>query len=123
MTKYIPLILTSLVLAAVGQVSLKQAMNQVGGFGTLSLQNIFEFIIKVSGNPFAWLGFALYIVSAFMWLIVLSHTSLSFAYPFASVTFVLILFLSTIVLNEGISALRWAGSIVIIIGLLMITRS
>ncbi len=123
MTKYIPLILTSLVLAAVGQVTLKQAMNQIGGFGTLNLQNILSFILKLSGNPLVWLGFSLYIVSAFMWLIVLSHTSLSFAYPFASVTFVLILFLSTIVLHEGVSALRWAGSFVIIIGLFMITRS
>jgi drug/metabolite transporter (DMT)-like permease len=54
---------------------------------------------------------------------VLSRASLSFAYPFASLTYVLILLFDRFVLNEPISALRYGGVALIIAGLVLISRT
>ena len=54
-------------------------------------------------------GLALFGLSALVWLVVLSRASLSFAYPFAALTYVLILLFDRFVLDEQVPALRWAG--------------
>ena len=65
----------------------------------------------------------IFVASASVWLIVLSRTSLSFAYPFASLTYVLILLFDRLVLQEPISALRYGGVALIIAGLVLISRT
>ena len=56
-----------------------------------------------------WGGLLLFGVSALVWLVVLSRASLSFAYPFASLTYVLILLFDHFVLDEQVPPLRWGG--------------
>ena len=58
-----------------------------------------------------------------MWLAVLSRASLSFAYPFAALTYVLILLFDTFVLDEPVSALRWSGVGFIVVGIFLISRT
>ena len=60
-------------------------------------------------TPAVWAGLALFALSAVVWLAVLSRVSLSFAYPFASLTYVLILLADRFVLDQEIPALRYAG--------------
>jgi drug/metabolite transporter (DMT)-like permease len=74
-------------------------------------------------NPWVWGGLLLFGLSASVWLIVLSRTSLSFAYPFASLTYVLILLVDRFVLHTPVSALRYAGVALIIAGLVLISRT
>ncbi len=56
-------------------------------------------------------------------MVVLSRTSLSFAYPFAALTYVLILLFDRLVLSEPVSGLRWGGVLLIITGLVLISRT
>jgi drug/metabolite transporter (DMT)-like permease len=58
-----------------------------------------------------------------VWLIVLSRASLSFAYPFASLTYVLILLFDRLVLHQPISGVRYVGVALIIGGILLISRT
>ena len=60
-------------------------------------------------QPFVWGGLLLFGISAIVWLVVLSRASLSFAYPFASLTYVLILLFDQFVLKDEVPALRWGG--------------
>ena len=48
----------------------------------------------------------LFVLSAAVWLIVLSRASLSYAYPFVSLTYALILLFDRFVLNESVPSLR-----------------
>lgn len=121
----IGLILVSVFLAALAQLTLKHGMNQVtvGGMQPLSLRTPTHTVARIITNLSVWGGLALFVASASVWLIVLSRTSLSFAYPFASLTYVLILLFDRFVLNEPISGLRYAGVTLIIGGLLLISRT
>ena len=121
----IGLILISVALAALAQLTLKHGMNQVTNQGEipLSLRDPMDLVKRVVLNASVWAGLLTFVLSASVWLIVLSRTSLSFAYPFASLTYVLILLFDRLVLNEPISALRYGGVALIIAGLLLISRT
>jgi glycosyltransferase involved in cell wall biosynthesis/multidrug transporter EmrE-like cation transporter len=119
------LILMSVCLAALAQLTLKHGMNQVthGGAIPLDLGQPLDIVRRVATNLSVWLGLGTFVVSAAVWLIVLSRASLSFAYPFASLTYVLILLFDRLVLHQPISGVRYAGVALIIGGILLISRT
>ena len=118
----IAMILVSVTLAAVAQLTLKHAMNQVKdstgvvGLNTTSLKSILE-------TPAVWGGLALFGISALVWLAVLSRASLSFAYPFVALTYILILLFDRFVLNQQVGALRWTGVAFIVAGIVLVAQT
>jgi drug/metabolite transporter (DMT)-like permease len=118
-------ILISVLLAAVAQLTLKHGMTVVTNHGKvpLDLKDPGGTLRRVISTPAVWGGLALFVASAAVWLIVLSRASLSFAYPFVSMTYVLILLFDRFVLNETVSPLRWAGVLCIVAGIVLISRT
>ena len=118
----IVLILFSVTIAAVAQLTLKHGMNQVtASSGALRLTS--ESIRDVATTPSVWAGLLLFGLSAIVWLAVLSRTSLSVAYPFASLTYVLILLADRFVLDQEVPALRYAGVAFIIVGIVLVAQT
>jgi drug/metabolite transporter (DMT)-like permease len=118
----IALILLSVVLAAVAQLTLKHGMNQVAadsGVLRFSADSVRDLVT----TPAVWAGLALFGLSAVVWLAVLSRTALSFAYPFASLTYVLILLADRFVLDQEIPALRYAGFACIVVGIVLVSQT
>lgn len=118
----IGLILFSVLLAAVAQLTLKHGMNQVAD-SSGALQLSASSVRDVVTTPAVWGGLFLFGLSAIVWLAVLSRASLSFAYPFASLTYVLILLADRFVLNETVPALRWAGVFCIMVGIVLVAQT
>jgi drug/metabolite transporter (DMT)-like permease len=118
----IGLILFSVLLAAGAQLTLKHGMNQVAD-NTGALKFTADSIKDVLTTPAVWGGLFLFGLSAIVWLAVLSRTSLSFAYPFASLTYVLILLADRFILNETVPALRWAGVFCIMVGIVLVAQT
>jgi drug/metabolite transporter (DMT)-like permease len=120
----IAMILLSVCLASVAQLTLKHGMNLVSeslrphpfGLDGASLR-------AAAGTWAVWAGLFLFGLSALVWLIVLSRASLSFAYPFASLTYVLILLFDRFWLNENVPGLRWAGVALIAAGIILVSRT
>jgi drug/metabolite transporter (DMT)-like permease len=120
----IAMILLSVALAAVAQLTLKTGMNHVNDELAPSTFSLTGRSLRVLvGQPFVWGGLFLFGVSALVWLVVLSRASLSFAYPFAALTYVSILLFDHFVLNEQVPALRWAGVACIALGIFLISRT
>jgi drug/metabolite transporter (DMT)-like permease len=118
----IGLILFSVLLAAGAQLTLKHGMNQVAdSSGALKLTA--ASLKDVATTPAVWGGLLLFGLSAIVWLSVLSRASLSFAYPFASLSYVLILLADKFVLNESIPGLRWAGVFFIMLGIVLVAQT
>ena len=120
----IAMILLSVGLAAVAQLALKQGMNQVNAELIPAKFSVNGGSLKaLVSEPFVWAGLLLFGLSALVWLVVLSRASLSFAYPFAALTYVMILLFDHFVLDEGVPALRWGGVGFIAIGIFLISRT
>jgi multidrug transporter EmrE-like cation transporter len=124
LTMLIALILLSVTLAAVAQLTLKHGMNTVNddlaparfGLDARSLGVLLR-------TPAIYTGLFLFGLSALVWLVVLSRASLSFAYPFAALTYVLILLFDLFILDETVPPLRWAGVAFIVAGIFLVSRT
>jgi len=119
------LILVSVVLAAVAQLTLKHGMTQVTNHQQvpLDLKDPAGTFGRIASNVSVWGGLLLFVLSAAVWLIVLSRASLSYAYPFVSMTYALILLFDRFILREPVSSLRWAGVALIIAGIVLVSRT
>jgi drug/metabolite transporter (DMT)-like permease len=121
------LILFSVIVAAIAQLTLKHGMNEVvtrGGHSVpLDLGQPVTAARRVLSNVWVWAGLLIFVVSAASWVVVLSKTSLSFAYPFVSITYVVILLFDGWVLHEGVPGLRWLGVALIIAGIFVVSTT
>ena len=122
MTLTIVYILVAVLGGAVGQVMLKRGMGSMGPL-TLTIDQMGSMFWRVATNPFVILGLAVYVGSTVFWLVVLSRVDLSYAYPFASLSYVVMLTFSWLIFKENITSLRLLGSLVIMLGVLLISRS
>lgn len=123
-TMLIAMILLSVALAAVAQLALKTGMNEVTDkLSPESFSLNGPSLKALVAQPFVWGGLLLFGISAMVWLVVLSRASLSFAYPFASLTYVLILIFDQFVLKDEVPPLRWGGVAFIGIGIFLISRT
>jgi len=120
----IGLILTSVVLAGFAQITLKAGVNHVtdaSGGGELRMNA--ENLRTLLTSPIVWGGLILFGLSAIVWLFALSRASLSFAYPFAALSYVLIVLFSILVLHETVPALRWLGVAFIVTGIILVAQT
>ncbi len=115
-------ILISVLGGAIGQVLLKRGMSGMGPL-TLSAAKLPSILLGMATNPFVAIGLIVYLGSTVFWLTALSRVDLSYAYPFASLSYVAMLIASWQIFHEDISLLRLAGSFVILMGVVLISRS
>jgi len=115
-------ILISVLGGAFGQILLKTGMSTMGPL-TLSVESVPNIIIKIATNPFVVVGLIIYVLSTFFWLTALSRVDLSYAYPFASLSYVVMLLASWLLFHENITPLRLMGTFVIAAGVYLIARS
>ena len=117
-------ILLSVGLAAVAQLALKAGMNNVNEeLAPASFGLNGSGLRAAVAEPYVWIGLAVFGISAVVWLLVLSQASLSFAYPFAALTYVLILLFDHFVLDDPVPGLRWAGVALIGLGIFLVSRT
>lgn len=109
-----------IILNVFGHVFLKAGMNKIGVISPASLLNDFQ---KIFSTPFIFLGLISYVASVAMYLVVLSKTHLSYAYPVLNSTaFVLIVLISWQVFREPFSTFKWMGIILIFMGVFLIGK-
>ncbi len=116
------LILVSVGLAAAAQIVLKHGMNQVVDRTGRAFRFDAPSLKAVAITAAVWGGLALFGLSAFVWLAVLSRAALSFAYPFAALTYAVIVVYDVLV-GEHVTGLRWAGVALIIAGIILVSRT
>ena len=68
-------------------------------------------------------GLFVYVFSTAFWLVVLSRMNLSYAYPFVSLSYIIMIVASWQLFNENISGLRVLGSLVVALGVFLVSRS
>ena len=115
-------ILISVLASTVGQLLLKKGMNDLGSV-TLSANQFLLTTWKMVSNPYVFIGLVIYVAGTIFWLAALSRVDLSYAYPFASLSYVVMLVASWMMFDEKITLSRLLGTLVIGIGVLLIYRN
>ncbi|MGH9414859.1 MAG: EamA family transporter [Terriglobales bacterium] len=119
------LILIAIALEVAGQVFYKAGINQMPGmtgspFRTWALP---AFAWDALRNWRVLLGIGIYCAQAAVWWGVLSKVDLTYAFPLTSLSYVILLVVSRIFLNEHISMQRWLGTVAVVFGVFLITRT
>lgn len=122
MSKFIPLILFTVLTNFLSQIMLKKGMTQIN-LGSLSSANILNAIPGIIFNPFVLGGLLMMVISMASHLLVLSKVDISFAYPFLGLSFVLITIWGHFVLAEPINLSKIAGVAFIVCGVVLVARS
>ena len=117
------LVLVPVLIGVIGQLLLKKGMSMVGQFDFADVGQIIPQFYRAFTNLWVFAGFVFYFVSSLFWMIVLSRVELSVAYPLLSLGYVFVLLSSFFLFGENISAMRWAGVLVIMLGVTLISRS
>lgn len=115
-------ILVAVLASAAGQVLLKKGMSSVGAV-TLSAGDLPSTVGRIGTSPWVVLGLLVYVTGTLFWLAALSRVDLSYAYPFASLSYIVMLVASWQLFNENITPLRLLGTVVVGLGVLLISRS
>ena len=118
---YLPLILTGVLLNALAQLALKQGATAISGI-TFSMKNILPIALQVIFNPWIFGGLTLYAISVVLWILALSRVEVSYAYPMLSIGYILVAFAGWAFFNESLSLTKLAGIVVIMLGVILISR-
>lgn len=117
MLTLLPIVLFGALLSALGGVFLK-----LGAMRLPPIHGVFE-LIQIFLNWRIMAGLALYFIPAVIWILLLRKVELSLLQPLMSMVYVVTPLLAAYFLSEHVSVARWAGIAVIVVGVIMISKS
>ena len=111
------LILTSIIMGAVGQILLKVGANKLGSINT-SIGGL----LSIFRNSYILIGLVLFGTSFLLWVKVLTKNELSYVYPMVSISYIIIILASKFLFNEPFTLNKMIGVIAIIAGVFFINK-
>jgi drug/metabolite transporter (DMT)-like permease len=123
MLKTVIVMLLAVTAGTVGDILLTKGMKELGDISAMNLRGILNAALQALTSPKLIMGTSMLAVFFFLWLAVLSWEDLSVALPMQALNYVLVAFLSQYFLGEVVTPMRWAGTILVCIGVILITKS
>jgi len=114
-------IIATICFTVYGQLILKW---RIVKFGTLppDVSEKLKFLTSLLLDPVIFSGFAAAFLAALTWMAAMTKFDLSYAYPFMSLNFIIVLLLSGWLLNETITFTKIIGIALIVIGTVVAAR-
>ena len=119
MSMNIVIIITSVLCNAFAQILMKKGIMEIGA---VQLSNLRHSLMLVFFCPWIWGAMTCFILSLFLWLIVLSRVDVSYAFPFNSIGYVVVALLGHCLFNEQMNSYKIIGLIVICIGIVLLNQ-
>jgi uncharacterized membrane protein len=123
MIKILVLVLLAEIVAAVGQVLFKKSTNTLERYSLRGLRAHTRFLTEVLAKPSIWAGILSMAVGLVIWLIALAQGDLSVVFSIGSLQYILILFSAHVFLGEKIDAMKVTGTLLVVLGIMLITIS
>jgi drug/metabolite transporter (DMT)-like permease len=117
----IPIIVCCL-LTVCGQVLLKVGLMKNGGF-MLTKFNLAQNVVNLLLSPIIILGIFVYVIATVIFMYLLNNYELTQFYPWTAMTYVFAFIAGVMIFKESIEVNKIIGTIVIIFGILIISRS
>jgi len=108
--------------AALGQILVRRGMQQVGSLENYAPMALLVYFGHAAANLNVILGTALNTVFYILFLAALSWTDVTVALPMTAIEYAFAAFLAVIMLKEQVPPVRWAGIVLVIVGVIFIAR-
>jgi multidrug transporter EmrE-like cation transporter len=114
-------VVATLLFTVYGQLVIKWQVNQADSMPGGAANKI-HFLMLLLLKPWVWSGFAAAFLASLAWMAAMTRFKLSDAYPFMSLAFVLVMLLSYFFFGEQLTTKKVAGTMLVILGLIVIYR-
>lgn len=111
----------SIGLTVFSQVIMKWQVNQAGAMPAAWIERLY-FVICLLVKPWVLTAMLATFLGGVTWMMALTRFSLSEAFPWTSLSFLLILLSSWLILDETITASKMVGTLLIMAGVVVISR-
>jgi drug/metabolite transporter (DMT)-like permease len=123
MIKLLLILLVGLTFESTGVVLLKKGMTHIGDLNGITAGEILRVCKAGATNPQILLGVFFEALFFLCLLILMSKSDISFLWPLTGLSFVFATFAAIWFLDERVSAVRWIGVVLIVIGAAFISYS
>jgi len=115
-------VLSGVLLNAIAQLALKAATRHLG---VLSPERgaIIDMGLRIAAQPAIWVGLVCYALSVVLWIVALSRTEVSVAYPFLSIGYVIAALVAWQFFGEALTTQKVAAIGLICAGVVLLYRS
>ncbi|WP_164667921.1 EamA family transporter [Virgibacillus doumboii] len=105
-----------------GQLVLKWKIDQQGNLPSAWTEK-FVFLIQLLFNPWILSGFLSAFVASLFWMAAMTKFNISYAYPFMSLSFVLVFLLSVFLFHDPVTVQKMVGLALIVAGIVVTSQS
>lgn len=116
------LIFTGVMLNAAAQILMKAGTNSIGYF-EFSMANIVPIGWRLATEWHIVVALFCYALSVIIWILALSRVPVSIAFPLLSMAYIVTAIAAWYLLGEALSLTKVAGIVVIILGVIIISRA
>lgn len=110
----------AVIFGAFGDISLRKGMKTIGG---MEFRSMYHALVTAASNTYVLAGVFLLVAFLVLYLASLSWEDLSYVLPLTAADYVLVTLFAYFLLHENVSALRWAGSVLVATGIALVART
>ncbi|WP_172257006.1 EamA family transporter [Saccharibacillus deserti] len=115
-------ILGTILFTVYGQLAMKARISSFGSLPAPLLDKFF-FLLKVVFDPIIFSSFFSAFIASLFWMAAMTKFNISYAYPFMSLSYVLVFVFSAFLFKEPITMYKVIGLLFVVVGILISSRS
>ena len=123
MVKTMVIVLIAAVLGGAGHVLLAKGMRPVGDLTEAPSHRVGGMVVRAISNPWLILGVALQASFFVIYLLLLSRADVSLVLPLTAIDYIVVAVLAQYLLGESVTMVRWAGMVMIVAGVGLLSRT
>lgn len=115
-------IIGTIVFTVYGQLAMKWRITSYGSLPESIMEKMI-FLLKLVFDPFIFSSLVSAFVASLFWMAAMTKFNISYAYPFMSLSYVLVFLFSAVFFKEPVTTYKIVGLIFVVIGILISSRS
>ncbi|WP_313801722.1 EamA family transporter [Cytobacillus sp.] len=115
-------IIGTIVFTVYGQIVLKWRMQIYNELPVNIVEKVI-YLIKLLLDPFILSGFISAFIASLFWMVAMTKFEISYAYPFTSLSFVLVFIISIFLFSETVSVGKIIGLLLVVAGVIVTSKS
>ncbi|PYN14785.1 MAG: hypothetical protein DME05_14150 [Candidatus Rokuibacteriota bacterium] len=123
MPKTLVLVLIATLISGTGHVLLSKGMRSVGDLTEAPALRLGAMVAAALTSPWLLLGVALQAAFFVMYLTLLSRAPVTQVLPLTAVDYIVVALVARLVLAEAMTPTRWAGILLIVAGVFLVSRT
>jgi uncharacterized membrane protein len=122
MTRF-AIVLALLILGSTGgEIAITYGMKETGEPARLRPKELLQFLLRALCNGWFWVGAPLMALAFYALLVLLSWEPISLVIPASALSYVVGTFGAKYILREEVTAARWAGVILVCLGVALVAK-